>query len=140
MIPDGNFLIFFNRSNNHAARCSQMVKGVMKKSSIVVCRMWCQCYPEVAVLELFRSSWARICPNCWLQNFNCFHLYFLLCKWYPWCWFEIFLSPFICGFALPVSCWLELVSSVVFCLFTWAVYDCGKLILCQFWYSRQLLD
>ncbi len=24
--------------------------------------------------------------------------------------------------------------------FTWAVYDCGKLILCQFWYSRQLLD
>jgi hypothetical protein len=32
----------------------------------VVCRMWCQCYPEVAVLELFRSSWARICPNCWL--------------------------------------------------------------------------
>jgi hypothetical protein len=80
----------------------------------VVCRMWCQCYPEVAVLELFRSSWARICPNCWLQNFNCFHLYFLLCKWYPWCWFEIFLSPFICGFALPVSCWLELVLYVVF--------------------------
>jgi hypothetical protein len=83
VFPDGNFFIFFNSSYNHASCCSQMVKGVMKTTSTIVCRMWCQCYPEVAVLELSWSSCARICPNCLLENllltlniFICFYLWF----------------------------------------------------------------
>ncbi len=140
VFPDGNFFIFFNRSNNHASCCSQMVKGVsvMKKSSTVVCRMWCQCYREVAVLELSQSSCARIFPNCWLQNFNCFHLSFCFASGIPCCWLKIFLSVFSCGFPLPVSCLLELVSSVsfAFLLVQCAVYDCGNLTPCQIWHSR----
>ncbi|EFX85256.1 hypothetical protein DAPPUDRAFT_98753 [Daphnia pulex] len=67
--------------NNHTSCFSQMVKGVMKKSPTVVCSMWCQCYPEVlscagvpepAVPEFFL-----------IADFNYFHLWFLLYKWYP---------------------------------------------------------
>jgi len=101
-----------------------MVKAVMKMSWTLVCSVWSQCYPEVAVLVLSWSSCASNIQAADFYVFVSFHVCLhstLLCQWYP-----------------VLQSWNGVICRL------WCFHSCSIRLrqsdLYQFWHIRQLLD